>query len=75
MIFRNNEVKDILQFKDEEDFIYGMAYGGIGFGFSQHAQLILGRKPTDEESFEVKSIIVKRMRKVKDAIFKTGYYG
>lgn len=70
--FRNKEAKEILHFKDEEDFTYGMAYGGIVFGFSQYAELILGRKPTDEEIFEVKGIIVKRMREVKDAIFKTG---
>lgn len=70
--FRNKEAKDVLQFKDAEDFTYGMAYGGIVFTFSQYAQLILGRKPTEEEISEVQSIIVERMREVKDAIFKAG---
>jgi hypothetical protein len=70
--FRKKELKDTLQFKDEEDFMYGMAYGGIVFGFSQIVKSLLGRKPTDEETLEVQTIIVKRMREVKDKIFKTG---
>ena len=30
--FREEEVKNILQFKNEEDFLYGVVYGGIIFG-------------------------------------------
>jgi|SRR5215216_1156771 hypothetical protein len=70
--FRKKDVKDILQYGNEEDFLYGTVYGAIVWGYTDQFQILFQRKPTQEEVFEMQTIIVKRMREVKDAIFKAG---
>jgi hypothetical protein len=35
-------------------------------------RILFQRKTTEDEMLEIQTIVVKRMREVKDAIFKTG---
>ena len=66
--FRQKEVKNILQFRDEEDFLYGVVYGRIIWGFNHPRAIGM----IHEDISEMQSIIVKRLREVKDAIVSTG---
>jgi hypothetical protein len=70
--FRQKEVKDMLQYKDEEDFIYGAIYGAINYGFMERYIAKYQNIGTEEEAHEIRDIINKRMREVKEAIFKAG---
>ena len=67
--FRQKEVKDTLQYKNEEDFLYGAIYGAITYGFMER---YISNISTEDEALEIRDIIVRRMRDVKEAIFKTG---
>jgi hypothetical protein len=66
------KVKDILQFKNDKDFLYGTVYGAITWGNMGQFRILFQRKTTEDEMLEIQTIVVKRMREVKDAIFKTG---
>lgn len=70
--FREKEVKNILQFKNEEDFLYGAVYGGIIFGYVEEFYRVFGKHLTNEEMLDLQTIVVKRMREVKDAIIEAG---
>ena len=70
--FRSKEVKNKLQFKNEEDFLYGSVYGGIIWGYGEKFYAMFHKPLTEEEVLEVQTIVVNRMREVKEAIFKTG---
>ena len=69
--FKTKEVKNILQYQDEEDFSYGVAYGAIIFGYGEKFLATLHRNPTQAESLEIQTILANRMQEVKAAIFKT----
>jgi len=51
--FRKKDVKDILQYGNEEDFLYGTVYGAIVWGYTDQFQILFQRKPTQEEVFEM----------------------
>jgi|SRR5688572_10957289 hypothetical protein len=70
--YREKQFKDLLQFKNEDDFLQGSVYGGISWGYADQFYLLFKRTPTQEEILEIQTIIIKRMREVKDAMFKTG---
>jgi hypothetical protein len=66
--FRQKEIKNILQFRNEDDFLYGVIYGRIIFGFVHPT----ARSITHEDIFEMQKVLVRRLRDVKDAIVSTG---
>jgi hypothetical protein len=70
--FRAKEFKNIVQFKSEEDFLYGVVYGRIVFGYLILFKLLFNRDLNADESLEMQTVIVNRLREVKNAIFKTG---
>jgi hypothetical protein len=70
--FREKEFKNILRFQNEEDFLYGAVYGGIIFGYTESFYTMFRRHLTDDEMLDFETIVVKRMREVKNAITNTG---
>jgi hypothetical protein len=48
--FRQKEVKDMLQYRDEEDFLYGAIYGAITYGFMERYIAKYHNIGTQEES-------------------------
>ena len=70
--FRTKELKNILQFRNEEDFSYGVAYGAIIFGYGEKFLATLHRNPTQAEQLEIQTVLANRMREVKNAIVKLG---
>jgi hypothetical protein len=70
--FKTKEVKNILlQYQNEDDFSFGVAYGAIIFGYGEKFLATLHRNPKQAESLEIQTILANRMREVKAAIFKT----
>ena len=66
--FRQKEIRNLLQLRNEEEFLYGMVYGRIIWGFNHPTATRL----THEDIFEMQKILVRRLRDVKDAIANTG---
>jgi hypothetical protein len=65
--FREKEFKDTLHFQNTEDFLYGMVYGGIIWGYAEKFGAIFHQSQTEEEMLEIQIILQK-----KDAIMNTG---
>ena len=70
--FKTKELKNTLQFQNEEDFSYGVAYGAIVFGYGEKFLASLHRNPTQAELLEIQTVLANRMREVKNAIVKLG---
>jgi len=69
-LFRLKKTK--LQIKDENEFVYGLAFGDIYGTFLLYFASIMERQPTDNELDEMIDIIDRRAREIRDAIFKAG---
>jgi hypothetical protein len=66
--FRQKEIKNLLQLRNEEEFLYGVVYGRIIWGFNHPTATGI----TNEDIFEMQRILLRRLREVKDAIVNTG---
>ena len=64
-------MKPELLIKEESDFAMGVAFGEIITSFAASRALGRGRL-TNEELKEAWTVIMKRAREIRDAIFKTG---
>ena len=60
------------QYKEADDFVLGFATGMIYGAFIQYFVARQQRQPTDDEVTEANQVILRRMREIKDAIFKCG---
>lgn len=66
------QLKSLFQIKEEADFVYGLAIGHILYPFILSYFATYGRKPTPAEYDEIRQIIIKRSREIREAIFNTG---
>jgi len=55
-----------------EDIRLAAKYGAIAYGFMEKYMAKYHNIPIKEEILEISNITIKRMREVKEAIFKTG---
>jgi len=71
--FRNQDVKKLFQYKDENDVVFGMVFGGIieKFGFYYKVTHNTNAPPA-EDSIEIMDIITRRASEIREAIFKCG---
>ena len=72
MFGRDENSKKVLQIKNDSDFALGWALGSIISSFShnmvERRNSILSQEDTDEAM----DIVIKRVREIKEAIFKCG---
>ena len=61
-----------LHIQNEKDFALGIALGGIYQTFSVFFLSVQKRYPNDQESSEIRNIILRRTAELRDAIFSTG---
>ena len=71
--FRDQDVKKFFQYKDENDVVFGMVFGGIieKFGF-YYDVTHNSTTPPPEAASEVLDIIMRRSSEIREAIFKCG---
>ena len=70
--YRDSNMKARLQYRDEADFVLGLAWGKIIFAFTHNFWIKNLRFPSKEEVEEIHLIIEKRTREMKEAIFRSG---
>lgn len=72
-LYRIPKLKSDLQIQREEDFVFGMIYGKIWQYFINcYTQVHPLTLPTQEEMDDVFGIVFRRIKEVKEAIFKAG---
>jgi len=72
-VFRNPKVKSLMQIGSEEDYVLGLAMGHIMGKFeAAHVALHAPTPMSEEESEEAIKIMFKRIKEIKEAIFKSG---
>ena len=70
--FREKQFKDLFSFQSERDFLYGVAFGAIIFGFFEKFVAPHHENVTQEDIIEIQTVIANRMKEVRPAIDKTG---
>ena len=69
---RNEEYQKYAQYKEVDDFVLGIATGMIYGAFVQNFVATHQRQHTEDEVAEGNQVILRRMREIKEAIFKCG---
>ena len=71
--FRDQDVKKFFQYKNENDIVFGMVFGGIieRFGFYYNITHS-NRPPSPEDASEALEIILRRASEIREAIFNCG---
>jgi len=69
---RVEEYKIFVQYKDEGDLVLGLALGMIYGAFVQYFVTRQQRQANSDEVSGANQVIFRRMREIKDAIFKCG---
>ena len=66
--FGNERARRAFHIKNSEDFVFGLAYGGINFSFSGYFDASHQRQPDAEELKEITDIVLRRLPEIKQAI-------
>ena len=69
---RLEEYQKYAQYKEADDFVIGIATGMIYGAFVQYFVTRQQRQANSDEVSGANQVIVRRMREIKDAIFKCG---
>jgi hypothetical protein len=70
--YRDITMKARLQYRDEADFVLGFACGKIIFTYIHNFWIKNRRFPSKDEVEDMHLIIERRIREIKEAIFRTG---
>ena len=60
--YKHEEIKNILQYKNEGDFLKGATYGAIVWGYAERFYALFQRDLTTEEVVEMKEVLVNKVR-------------
>jgi hypothetical protein len=60
--YKHEEIKNILQYKNEGDFLKGTVYGAIVWGYAERFYALFQRDLTTEEVVEMKEVLVNKVR-------------
>ena len=71
--YKHEEIKNILQYKNESDFLNGTIYGAIVWGYAERFYALFQRDLTTEEMIDIQEVLVNKMRVTKDWFSGWGY--
>ena len=71
-ISQREDFRKDFQIKEESDFMVGMVWGYIMRAFQDMFILDHSRQPNDVEALDAMSIVFKRTKEIREAIFKCG---
>jgi len=66
--FADERARKAFHIKNSEDFVFGLAYGGINSIFSGYYASLHQRQPDAEEFEEISKVILRRLPEIKKAI-------
>jgi hypothetical protein len=69
---RDPSFRSLLQIKEGNDFVMGLAWGKIYTEFVAYLLATRGRSYDDNEGHEITQIITRRSAEIRDAIFNNG---
>ena len=66
--FADERARKAFHINNSEDFVFGLAYGGINSSFSGYFESLHQRQPDAEELEQITNIILRRLPEIKKAI-------
>jgi len=66
--YADEEVRKAFHIKNSDDFVFGVAYGGINASFSGYFVAFHQRQLNAEELVEVSEIVLRRLPEIKKSI-------
>lgn len=69
---KHDEIENILQYKNEGDFLKGTMYGAIVWGYAERFYALFQRDLTTEEIVEMQEVFVNKMQEFKDLFSRWG---